>query len=252
MEVSKPQLEIAVDSLQGALIAQSGGADRVELCSHLPCGGLTPGAGLLELVCDQLNIPVHVLIRPRPGNFCYNDHEVATMCQSILLAQKAGAMGVVIGCVDEKGQLQQTHLKRMMEAATNSRLTFHRVFDLMPNPLETIDQLIQMHFDLLLTSGQAPSADHGKTLIKHLIDHAGTDLRIMPGAGVNSENIVSICKSTRCQDIHSSAKVLAEDSTILNDDLGITGDEPLYETGLENVRRMRAALDQAFKSIEPF
>ena len=173
------------------------------------------------------------------------------MCRSILLAQKAGAQGVVIGCVDKKGDLQQTHLKRMMEAATNLRLTFHRVFDLMPNPLETVDQLIQMHFDLLLTSGQATIADHGKTLIKSLIDHAGNDLRIMPGAGVNFENIVSICKSTSCQDIHSSAKVIVEDSNNLIDDLGITGNETIYETGLENVRRMRAALDQAFKSTEP-
>ncbi len=213
-------LEIAAHSLTSANAAREGGADRIELCAALQTGGLTPGPGLLELVTEQVDLPVHVLIRPRLGDFVYSDEEIKTMCTSIKWMKQLRADGVVIGCLNDHREINQHQLATLVQAAEGLDLTFHRCFDLLRDPLRTTETLIAMGIDRILTSGQAASAWRGQSLIRDLVREFGGEITIMPGAGVKSSNVKALLQFTGCTEVHASAKQVTQ--PIHEDALGIT------------------------------
>jgi len=244
MALSKIRLEIAAHSLYSAMQAEMGGADRIELCSALLTGGLTPSPGIIRLVRDKISIPIHVLIRPRLGGFVYTELEIESMINSITFCKSLGIHGVVVGCVRDS-QIDEDQIKRLIRASDGMDLTFHRAFDLLNEPFAELELLIKLGFKRILTSGQAVTAWEGRDVLKKLCDQAGGRLTIMPGAGIHSKNIIDLFHATGCEAFHSSAKqpIHEEDG----DHLQITTINgkviPRFETEWHEVAAMRHKLD---------
>ena len=200
------QFEVAVDSLESALAAQACGVDRVELCADLASGGLTPSRGLLELALETLHIPVHVIIRPRRGDFLYTEAEFQIMLRDIAAAKAAGAQGVVFGVLLADGGIDLARTAELVAAARPLSVTFHRAFDMCQQPLEALALLIELGVERLLTSGQAQTAEAGAALIDELVGLAEGRISVMPGAGINAENIRCIAAETGAREFHFSAR----------------------------------------------
>ncbi len=199
-------LEICIDSVESALNAQAGGADRVELCSALFEGGLTPSAGLLEVVRDRVKLSVAAMIRPRGGDFCYGDDEFAVMECDIVMAKELGADVIVLGLLNPDGTIDTRRTERLIELARPLPVTFHRAFDMAGgDPFEALEAVIDTGATRLLTSGQERTAVEGMDLIAELVQKAGDRLIIMPGGGVTERNLEKILRHTGAREIHGSA-----------------------------------------------
>ena len=199
------KLEVCCGDMQSVLAAKAGGANRIELCRALDVDGLTPPKEMMEEAIG-LGIPVQVLIRPREGNFVYNEAEVESMIRDIRLAKRLGANGVVIGALKPDGSIDEETIRYLVEAAKGLSITFHRAFDVCSQPLEALEQIIALGCHRLLTSGQAATAEQGIPLIKQLVELAGERLSIMPGSGVNPENACKILSETGAKEIHGSLR----------------------------------------------
>ena len=199
------KLEVCCGDMQSVLAAKEGGADRIELCQALEMDGLTPSAEMMAEAIG-LGIPVQVLIRPREGDFVYDEAEVETMLKEIRLAKRLGANGVVIGALKSDGSIDEETIRCLVSEATGMSITFHRAFDVCSQPTEALEQIVSLGCHRLLTSGQAPSAEQGIPLIKRLVEQSGGRLIIMPGAGVNQENARRILSETGAHEIHGSLR----------------------------------------------
>ena len=198
-------LEVCCADLQSVRAAKEGGAHRIELCQALEVDGLTPSEAMMESAIG-MGIPVQVLIRPREGNFVYNEDEVQTMLKDIRLAKRLGANGVVIGALRPDGSIDEETVRRLVDEAEGLSITFHRAFDVCAKPLEALEQIISLGCHRLLTSGQAPSAEQGIPLLKKLVEQAAGRIIIMPGSGVNPQNAHRILAETGAHEIHGSLR----------------------------------------------
>lgn len=212
-------LEVCCGDLESAQAAARGGAQRVELCSALSADGLTPSLGLIEAVRQLPDLRLHVLIRPREGDFVYTDAEFEIMRDDILMAKQLGADGVVIGALTAEGDIDVERCKKLVEAAEGMQVTFHRAFDQCRHPQEALEQIIAMGCTRLLTSGQASSAQAGIPLLKQLVEQAGSRLILLPGAGVNQHNASTILDSTGAQEIHGSLRSMQGNRLITDSDI---------------------------------
>lgn len=199
-------LEICAGSWDSVLAARDGGADRVELCSGLAEGGLTPSVGLIRAACGLGGLKVHVLIRPRGGDFLYTEAEVALMEDDIRRAVDAGVDGVVVGSLTPDGDVDTAQLRRWVAAAGGRSVTFHRAFDLCRQPEQALEAIIDCGCNRLLTSGQADKAVNGLSLLAQLVTQAGDRLSVMPGSGVNADNAAEILAATGAHELHASAR----------------------------------------------
>lgn len=197
-------LEICANSYESAINAEKAGAHRIELCSELAIGGITPSYGLLKKVMDDLKIPVQVLIRPRSGDFTYSRDEFEIMKENVLLCKELGCAGIVSGVLQQDQTIDQTRTKELIELAKPMSFTFHRGFDWVPNPIEAILELAILGVDRVLTSGQAASAEKGILLLQELQETIENELIIMPGGGINPKNAL-LFKESGFQEIHCSA-----------------------------------------------
>ncbi len=201
-------IEVCCSSLGEAREAAAGGARRIELCSAITCGGVTPSHGTIEAIAQaNLNIDINVLIRPREGGFCFTEDEITTMCRDIEFCRKTGVHGVVIGALTHDGEIDIEACKRMIEAAGELSITFHRAFDVCRDPHKALEQIISLGCDRLLTSGQKPSAELGTELLAELVKQAAERIIIMPGAGINPQNIALIEQKTAATEFHSTAAI---------------------------------------------
>jgi len=205
-------LEVCVDSPDAALTAQSCGADRIELCAGLDCGGITPSPGLLQLVRDKLALPLQVLIRPRAGDFCYTEREFETMLRDITYARQIGANGVVCGVLLPDGTIDVARTAMLVEAARPLSFTFHRAFDFARDPVQALESVVDTGADRLLTSGQSRSAILGIPLIRKLLARAKGRIIVMPGGGISSQNVHLLMEKTDATELHLSASKLAQGS----------------------------------------
>ena len=196
-------IEICANSYQSAINAQQAGADRIELCSELAVGGITPSYGLIQKVKQDGQIPVHILIRPRSGDFTYSQTEFEIIKEDIKLCKDLGCEGVVSGVLKRDGTIDITRTKVLVELAKPMHFTFHRAFDWVVNPLEGLDQLMDIGVDTILTSGQEKKAIQGIQLLKELKERGGDAIKIMPGAGVTIDNILDF-KNEGFSQIHFS------------------------------------------------
>jgi copper homeostasis protein len=199
-------LEIAVNSLASALAAQDGGANRVELCAALEVGGLTPSHGLIALVRERLSIPVHVLVRPRPGDFICTDEEHATVLADIAHCVATGCDGVVMGALTEDGDVDTARCREWVAAAGALDKTFHRAIDVCRDPAQALEDIIALGFNRVLSSGGAANALQGAARLRALMEQADGRIVIMPGAGIHAGNIAEICAAIGAREFHASAK----------------------------------------------
>lgn len=196
-------LEICCYGVDDAVVAQQQGADRIEFCAAPKEGGLTPSAGALKMIRQAVTIPVHPIVRPRGGDFCYRDDEFAAMLADIHLLGELGFPGLVTGVLNEDGQVDMPRMRKIMSAAQGMAVTFHRAFDMCANPQQACDALAELGVARILTSGQQASAEKGLSLIRELNDRSDAPI-IMAGAGVRPQNLEIFLKAG-VKEVHSSA-----------------------------------------------
>ena len=239
----KALLEICIDSVESALAAQAGGADRVELCSALFEGGLTPSCGLLETVREKVRIGVAAMIRPRGGDFCYSDDEFAVMRADIAVAKKLGADVIVLGLLNPDGTVDRERNRRLIDLARPLPVTFHRAFDMVRDPYEALDAVLELGAERLLTSGLERSAVEGMDLIAELVRRAGDRLIVMPGGGVTERNLEKILRHTGAREIHGSASGTRESRMTFRNTRVVMGGQlgpPEYASKVASLERVRA------------
>jgi len=197
-------IEICANSYESAKAAQEGGANRIELCTDLSVGGLTPSRKLIRKVIAELNIPVHVLIRPRGGNFVYSEEEIEAMLDAIAFCKKLGCSGIVSGVLTSENTIDEKATRQLIAASEGMEFTFHRAFDVVKDPSEAIETVVQLGATRLLSSGQQNKAIDGIEMLKQLKSLSEGKLQIMPGSGINSENALGF-KKAGFKMIHFSA-----------------------------------------------
>lgn len=200
-------LECCVDSVESAINAKSGGASRIELCSNLIIGGTTPDIALVGEIRKHTDIRIHALIRPRFGDFCYSKYEMEIMKSQIRALKEAGVEGVVIGVLDENGNLDISKMQELLQEASGLSVTLHRAFDMCRDPFQALDEAIQLGINTILTSGQKQSAWEGRELLKELIEKADGRIDIMAGAGIGASVIQKLIPVTGGTSYHMSGKV---------------------------------------------
>ncbi len=198
-------LEVVVYTIDAALKAQQGGADRIELCDNPGEGGTTPSAGIIQQVQKLLTIPVFVMIRPRGGDFCYSDHEFESMKHDIALCKALNMPGVVFGILSPEGQLDKLRCAELIKLARPMQVTCHRAFDMTKDPLQSLEDCIALGFDRILTSGHQLKAEMGIDIIACLVKQAKGRISIMAGSGVNEQNVIKIISNTKVNEVHFGA-----------------------------------------------
>ncbi|KQS32696.1 copper homeostasis protein CutC [Dyadobacter sp. Leaf189] len=198
-------IEVCAYSLESCINAQAGGAGRIELCGGLGEGGTTPSAGLIEIVKQYIEIPLYVMIRPRGGDFVYDFFEEEIMKKDIDVAKKLGANGVVLGILNAEGQVDVQRTKALVDYAAPMKVTFHRAFDLTPDPHKALKAVIETGAERILTSGQKASAIQGIDLLAALAKEANGKIEIMAGGGVNPENAAELA-AAGVHSLHLTAK----------------------------------------------
>ncbi len=195
-------VEVCCGSAEDALQAANGGADRVELCSNLFQGGLTPTLGAFKAIRDRADIPINVMIRPREGGFCYTEAEWATAQYDAKLFVEAGADGLVCGFLYEDGTVDLEKTRALVEIAGDLPVTFHRAIDVVPNWREALDQLAEAGVKKVLTSGLCPNVLLGLATVKEMVAYVGDRLVVMPGAGITPETADLVARETGCSEMH--------------------------------------------------
>lgn len=205
-------LEVIAFDLISCAVAESAGANRIELCANPPEGGTTPSLGMMKLARQITPLPLFPIIRPRGGDFLYSADEFACMQADIRMAKQVGCEGVVIGMLNSDGTIDRERTARLVELAYPMEVTFHRAFDRTRDPLEALDDVIKTGCTRVLTSGQHPTALEGSKIIRKLNDAADDQIIIMPGSGVRSSNLESLYEQTGATEFHSSARTQVESS----------------------------------------
>jgi len=248
------KLEIMAASIESALSAQKGGADRVELCDNFSVGGTTPSPGLIQLAVDLLDIDVYVMIRPRGGDFFYSELEYKVMKNNVQFCKSIGAAGIVFGILNSDGSIDTRRVKDLLKLAHPMKVTFHRAFDMVKDPFDSLEKLIDLGVDTILTSGQKSSAWEGRELIRELVQKADGRIDIIAGAGINESNIKKLIDFTGVTQCHSSAKVIAKSKmSYKRSEVSMGGHKSLseYETIVvdpEKVRLMKESVLLAEKA----
>jgi copper homeostasis protein len=199
----KCTLEISVESVEAALAAERGGADRIELCGNLSVGGVTPSAELMRAIRAQLRIPIFMMIRPRPGDFVYSAAEFDVMKKEIESAKQFCMSGVVLGILDSHHRIDVVRTRELIELAGPLPTTFHRAFDECGNLLQALEDVIGTGAEQILTSGGAPTALEGAAMLTSLVAAAQDRIVILPGAGINASNVAEIAQRIGTREIHS-------------------------------------------------
>jgi copper homeostasis protein len=248
-------LEICVDSVESAIAADRGGAERVELCSALREGGITPSAGLISAARAAVSIDLFILIRPRGGDFVVSDHEFNVMRKDIRVAKTRGAAGVVFGLLTVDGHVDIERTRRLIELARPLQVTFHRAFDVSVDLDRSLEDVIACGADRLLTSGGQPNAMRGMERIAQLQKAAGDRIRIMAGAGIRQSNVRTFVRQTAVREIHTSLNTRtagAARRAAQHVKIGAHEDEfSRFLVVEKDVRRFKSALQAIRMELEP-
>jgi copper homeostasis protein len=232
-----------------ARLAAWNGADRLELSSGLEVGGLTPSLGLFRAV-QQSKLPVYVLLRPRSGGFVYSDQELAVMEADARAFLEAGAAGIVFGALTRSRAIDRSACQRFVELA-RGKAVFHRAFDFIANQTEALDELIELGFERVLTSGGASTAEAGATQLAALVQHAGWQIEVLPAGNIRPHNVADLIRETRCDQVHSSARDQSHgpDPTLGPNQRLATGMGGGTELSVRLVGGLRAQLDRLVESL---
>ena len=245
-------LEIVCTNIESVLAAIQGGADRIELCETLETGGVTPSYDFIRLAKKASTIPLHVLIRPRSGDFVYSSAELSLMKDSVLFCKDIGVEGVVLGCLLPDGKIDTDKTRELVSLAKPMSVTFHRAFDVAANYPEILEDVVSCGCDRLLTSGQASNALLGKERIRELILLSKNKLVVMPGGGVREENVSEIIRFTGSSEIHSSCLNFGPSNKIsslnnLTVNANSTSDQATPIPDPEDIRRLKKIANNSEK-----
>jgi copper homeostasis protein len=207
-------LEITVGTVEDAVAAEQGGANRLELCAALAVGGLTPSLGTLIEVKAAVALPVMVLVRPRPGGFAYGAADFRVMQRDVDLALQHGADGIVFGILTTDGRVDADRSRHLLRQAGERATVFHRAFDVTPDPFEALEQLIDLGFRRVMTSGQEETAYNGAGLIAELVRRARGRVEILPAGGINRFTVADVVTRTGCDQVHASLRSRREDRSV--------------------------------------
>jgi copper homeostasis protein len=248
-------LEACVDSVESAIEAKKGGAMRLELCSDLVVGGTSPSLALFELVKEVTDMKIHVLIRPRAGDFCYSDYEFQLIRREVELFKQAGADGVVIGVLKPDGTLDIERMRELVHIAGSMHITLHRAFDMVKNPYKTLEEAKALSIHTILTSGQQNHCIDGADLIRELVELSAGQVDIMVGSGVNEENIEELIDKTQAHTFHLSGKKRHNSPMAYRKDAVTMGSEYMDEyanwvTDSEKIRKVYTSLENILNKNE--
>lgn len=243
------QLEICVDTAEGAIAAEDGGATRIELCGNLIIGGTTPSTSLLEIVKEKVKIPVHTIIRPRFGDFAYTDLEFEEIKRQVIDMKEHGADGVVIGILRPDGSLDKEKMEILIDLAKPMNVVLHRAFDVCKDPFETLETAKELGIQAILTSGQQETALKGADLIEELIKKANGEIEIMPGGGIDASSILSVIKKTNATSYHMSGRIHKESPMIYRREgvpmgLPFLSEYALFETDKNEVSKAKRIIEE--------
>lgn len=237
------QFEICTNSVESCIAAQDGGADRVELCAGIPEGGTTPSYGEIAMAREVLTTTrLHVIIRPRGGDFLYSPIEVKTMLKDIEIARQLGADGVVFGCLTADGEVDIPVMQELMKASEGLSVTFHRAFDVCRDAKKALEEIIGLGCNRILTSGQQPTAEVGIPLLKELQEQAEGRIILLAGCGVNEKNISRIAQETGIKEFHFSAREsIKSNMSYKNEAVSMGGTVHIdeYERNVTTAQRVR-------------
>lgn len=240
------QFEICANSVESCIAAQKGGAHRVELCAGIPEGGTTPSYGEIAMAREVLTTTrLHVIIRPRGGDFLYSPIEVKTMLKDIEVARQLGADGVVFGCLTAEGEIDLPIMRELMKASEGLSVTFHRAFDVCQDAKKALEQIIELGCNRILTSGQQPTAELGIPLLKELQEQASGRIILLAGCGVNEKNISRIAQETGIQEFHFSAREsIKSGMNYKNESVSMGGTVLIneYERNVTSAERVKATI----------
>lgn len=250
----KSKIEICANSVESAMKAQEGGAHRVELCAGIPEGGTTPSFGEIRMARQLLQqTKLHVIIRPRGGDFLYTQLEQEIMLHDIKVARQLGADGVVFGCLTAEGNVDIPAMKKLMNAVGDMSVTFHRAFDMCREPKEALEQIIELGCHRILTSGLEATAPEGIATLKALIEQADGRIIIMPGCGVNPSNILQIAEETGAYEFHFSGRTSRESGMIYRNpkvSMGGTVQIDEYKKAITDIEIVKEAVSILAKKDE--
>jgi len=230
------------------LTAQQAGADRVELCADRHQGGTTPSYGMMEVVRKELKIPVFIMIRPRGADFLYSSQEIRVMMHDIQMAKELEMEGVVMGVLSQDGQVDTGIMKELIASARPMEVTFHRAFDLTPDPIKSLQDLISLGLERVLTSGQHQSAYEGRAIVRALVTEADGRIAVMPGAGIKEENVLELLRHTGAREFHVSASgSRSSRMEFYQEDVLMGDNDSEYTVDIvdgERIRKFRELVDQ--------
>lgn len=242
----KHTLELCIDSVISGMNAQEAGANRVELCDNLYEGGTTPSIGMIRMLREKLSIDINIIIRPRGGDFLYSESDFNIMKHDIVQSGKEGVNGVVFGILMSNGHIDIERTKELVELARPMSVTFHRAFDMTPEPFNALDDIISTGADRLLTSGQQNSVLDGMDLIKNLINYAEERIIIMPGAGINKNNIAEVVKKTEATEYHLTGRRKIKSKMEFRKEgvfMGGLSEIPEYTRRIADIKKIRKIRD---------
>lgn len=240
-------LEICANSIQSVLSANEAGAHRIELCSNLEQGGITPSNGLVQLALQRSKIPINVLIRPRAGNFVYDSDEIDIMMKDVEICKQLGCHGVVVGVLTDNKFVDLERMRALVAHAHPLPVTFHRAFDDCNNQTQALEDIIASGCTRILTSGGGSTAEAGTERLRELVRMAAGRIAIMPGAGVEPANIAKIIESTGVTEIHASAKTVLSQRRV---DVGSLFDVKVWQTDPDIVRSLLQELKVVVRRSE--
>ncbi|WP_044172244.1 copper homeostasis protein CutC [Flectobacillus major] len=245
------KVEVCAYSFESCLAAEQGGANRVELCASPYEGGTTPSAGLIQLVKKNLSIEVHVMIRPRGGDFCYSDHEILVMEQDILMAKQLEANGIVLGILQKNGQVNIQQTAHLVQLAHPMTVTFHRAIDMTPDYFQALEDIIEAGCHRVLTSGQANLAIEGIKNLKKLTQQAAGRIQIMIGSGVNTRNALQLA-SLQPDALHFTGKSTRDSVMEFRKEgiaMGGLSEVPEYEIMYSDVQKIKAMVNLLHEAV---
>lgn len=242
-------LEICVDSVESAIEAVKGGANRIELCSNLIIGGTTPSIILFNLIRKNVDVKINVLIRPRFGDFCYTENEYEIIKDEIQMFKEAGADGVVIGILKPDGTIDSERMKELIKLSEGMHVTLHRAFDVARDPYEALEEAKELGINSILTSGQKNTCYEGKELLKLLVEKSKDKIEILIGSGLNSNNIEEIMNYTKSVYFHLSGKIELESNMHyrnkdVNMGLPILSEYTIFRTDYRKIKKVKDILEK--------
>lgn len=236
--------EVCANSVLSAMNAEAAGADRIELCANLASGGTTPSFGTLSLCREKTDIPINVLIRPRSGDFLYSDMEFEDIKRDVLLCKQLEMNAVVCGFLNADGSIDLDKTAEIMELAYPMQFTFHRAFDLSRNCFESLSNLMSIGISKILTSGTKKTAFEGKDILAKLVETAGDKIIIMPGSGINANNIAELAKTTKAKEYHFSASACIDSKMTFRKENVLSTVKEDFSTSFSDVETIKSIINK--------